>query len=334
MATRYDELAFLNLQLASMLRSGLPLEGALRQLAGSMRRGTLKGQFEQLETHLANGVPLPEALRACRLPDLYGRMLAVGAQSNDLPAVLTLLADHYQRVNSIETRLQGLMVYPAIVMLASLALAFFLALFSRAFSHDMPGMLNDVDSGLVAGQGTTVLIWMPVVVLSLAAIAGALVLVLPPLRRWLRWHVPGFKEAALAQLASAMTLMLKAGTTLADALGLLVSLEAQTPAGRDVAQWLRRLTQGHARFPELAKESRVVPPLFLWLVDSGGENLAEGFQRAAEVYQARASYRIEMLLYAALPVSILFLGVMLISQAYPVIRLFVQFGSVLDRLGQ
>ncbi len=41
-----------------------------------------------------------------------------------------------------------------------------------------------------------------------------------------------------------------------------------------------------------------------------------------------------MPLYAGLPVSILFLGAMLFSQAYPVIRMFVDIGGVLDRLGQ
>jgi Na+-transporting methylmalonyl-CoA/oxaloacetate decarboxylase beta subunit len=40
-----------------------------------------------------------------------------------------------------------------------------------------------------------------------------------------------------------------------------------------------------------------------------------------------------MLLYSALPVSILFLGALLVGQAYPLVRLFVQFGNLLDQLG-
>jgi type II secretory pathway component PulF len=149
----------------------------------------------------------------------------------------------------------------------------------------------------------------------------------------LRWHVPGFKEAALAQLASTMRLMLKTGTNLPDALGLLQTLENNTPAGADVAQWQRRLAEGHARFPEIAAGNKVIPPMFTWLVSSGDEDMAEGFQRAAEVYQSRAAYRTEMLLYSALPVSILFLGALLVSQAYPLVRLFTQFGTLLDSMG-
>jgi type II secretory pathway component PulF len=332
---KYDELAFANMQLAGMLKSGIPLEGALRQLSRTMRRGKLQGEFESLERDLAGGMPLSEALALRRLPDFYRRMVEIGARGNDLPGILIRLADHYQRASSIGARLTGLMVYPAIVVVASLALSIFLALFFGALNRDMPAFLPETtgaDWG--TGPGTLALLWMPVVLLSSLGMLAFVALVLPPFRRWLRWHLPGFKEAGLAQLASTMRLMLSAGTNLGDALGLLYYLEMQTPAGRDVALWQSRLSQGHGRFPAIAAGSRVVPPLFSWLVDSGDEDMSEGFRRAAEIYEARAGYRVEVLLYAALPVSILFLGVILVSQAYPVVRLFLQFGSILEQLGR
>jgi len=330
---RYEELSFVNLQLAGMLRSGIPLEGALRQLSGTMRRGQLQTELTALEGDLAKGVPLREAVAARQFPDLYRRMLLLGTQGNDLAGVLTLLADHYQRVNAISTRLTGLLVYPTIVTLASLALSIFIALFFHSFLSDLPHMLSDVDVELIMPPSATILTWTPVLVLCVALILGLSGLCFPTFRRWLRWHLPGFKEAGLAQLASAMRLLLKGGTTLADALGLMHGLEDNTPAGRDLARWQQRLAEGHARFPQLAAGSRVVPPLFTWLVSSAGEDMARGFERAAQIYEARASYRVEMMLYAALPVSIVLVGVMVIGQAYPLIRMFVQFGSFIDRLG-
>src|SRR6266481_2202115 len=93
---KHDEFAFLNLQLAGMLRSGIPIEGALRQLCARMRRGALQTELQALETDLANGIPLTEALAARRLPIFYRQMILVGVQSNDLPGVLTMVADYYQ----------------------------------------------------------------------------------------------------------------------------------------------------------------------------------------------------------------------------------------------
>ena len=101
----YDEFAFFNQQLAAMLREGIPLEGALKQLCAGMRSGPLQAEIQALEAELARGVPLKEALARRELPDLYRQMLELGARSNDLPGVLTLLADHYYRANALWSRL-------------------------------------------------------------------------------------------------------------------------------------------------------------------------------------------------------------------------------------
>ena len=119
----YDEFAFFNQQLAAMLRDGIPLEGALHQLCQDMRGGRLKAELELLEGDLKKGIPLKEALALRKLPTFYVQMMQVGVQSGDLPGVLLMLADYYQQVNSIWTRLKGLLVYPLLVLLAAFALS-------------------------------------------------------------------------------------------------------------------------------------------------------------------------------------------------------------------
>src|SRR6266702_748858 len=102
----YDEFVFFNQQLASMLREGIPLEGALKQLSAGMRTGALRKEIEELEATLAGGMPLPEALARRSLPEFYRRMVGIGVRANDLPGVLTLLADHYHRSNLLWARLK------------------------------------------------------------------------------------------------------------------------------------------------------------------------------------------------------------------------------------
>ena len=46
-------------------------------------------------------------------------MVEAGVASNDLPGVLVMLADYYQRANLIWTRLKGLLVYPVLVLCAA-----------------------------------------------------------------------------------------------------------------------------------------------------------------------------------------------------------------------
>jgi len=65
-----------------------------------------------------------------------------------------------------------------------------------------------------------------------------------------------------------------------------------------------------------------VPPLFVWVVASAGEDLIAGFNRAAEIYHSRAMYRTEVALFSVLPVASLFLGAIVLSQAFLVISMF------------
>jgi type II secretory pathway component PulF len=323
----YDEFAFFNQQLAAMLREGIPLEGSLKQLCAGMRSGPLRTEIELLEADLARGVPLKEALGRRRLPDLYRQMVEIGARSNDLPAVLTLLADHYHRANELWTRLKGLMVYPVLVILVSLGLTLLISLNITRFLSRYSAELTQQPLITVPS------IWMPPIVLAFAALVIVAAVSIPSWRARLRWRLPAFREASLAQLASAMALMLKNGTTLPEALALAEGLESGTPAAKALARWRQLVEAGQGKPVEWTGDSRPFPPLFLWLVQKGGEDVAAGFQKAAEIYQARAAYRIELALYGVLPVSILLLAQMVLWQAIPLLRSLIWFMDMLGGTG-
>ena len=323
----WDEFAFLNQQLAGMLKTGIPLEGALRQLCETMRRSRLRTELELLQADLARGAPLREAVAARKLPELYARMVQVGQQGNDLPGMLTLLADYYHRLNAIAARLKGLMVYPAIVLVTTIALFAFLTwLYATLIETFMPEFLE----GYGMAYGLRGSIWLPVIWLCLLSAAFVAALLIPRCRDWLRWRLPAFKEAGFSRFASSMKLMLQNGGQLRDALALMQQLEGGTAAGAELERWQTRLEAGHGKFADLAAGGKIFPPLFVWLVAQAGEDLAEGFGRAAEIYYARAAHRVEMLLYAALPVAVLVLAGLIFLQTYPLLRVFV---GMLDALG-
>lgn len=337
---RYEELAFVNQQLAGMLRSGIPLEGALRRLCGDMRRGAFRTELEALEADLARGTPLPAALASRHLPEFYVRMIQVGARSNDLPGVLTLVADYYRRAHLGWTRLKGLLVYPLVVLLASLAVSTFVALLCNALVSGQGiglvragGLLDGELDGRAGGAGMERLLlrtWAPAVALGLVTLAACLALAAPAGRRYLRWRLPGFREQSLTHFASTMNLLLASGNPLAESLDLTGHLEAGTPAGSEVQRWKTRLADGTARVADAARDFKVFPPLFVWLLAQGGEDLAAGFRKAAEIYSARAIYRIEMLLHVALPVMVLALGTLILTQFLPLFRALI---FIMDMLG-
>src|ERR1051325_5504438 len=325
----YDEFAFFNQQLAAMLREGIPLEGALKQLSAGMRVGALRGEVQQLEADLSRGTPLKEALGRRSLPEFYRRMVELGARSNDLPGVLTLIADHYHRANALWTRLKGLMVYPLIVIAVSLGLTL---LVSLAFSKFMGNFLQDSIQQIPPLLSLSV--WLPPIVLAALAVVGILAISIPSWRARLRWRLPAFREASLAELASAMALMLRNGTTLPEALAMAEALEASTPATKAMlARWRSLAESGQGKPSQWPAGTRPFPPLFPWLGQKGGEDVAAGFQKAADIYQARAAYRTELALYGALPISVLFLGQMVFWQAAPLFRQMVWMMNMLGDMG-
>src|ERR1017187_8460034 len=171
---KLDEFAFFNQQLAAMLRDGIPLESALGHLCSSMRHGDLREELEKLRADLASGIAMKQALASRKLlPPFYVQMIQVGVQSNDLPGVLTLVADYYRSGNLIWTRLKGLMVYPVILLTgllgASIVMAIVLGVIRTGF--------EDINRDLLEGKslpGLTqfymehgvVIFWTPVLVRS------------------------------------------------------------------------------------------------------------------------------------------------------------------------
>jgi type II secretory pathway component PulF len=185
----------------------------------------------------------------------------------------------------------------------------------------LPSPLRDSESYL----------WIPPVLLTVVAVPALAVVTMPFFRRRMVWRLPAFREASLCRMASALAVLLKAGAGLPEALALMEQTLRGTPARADLALWKKRCSEGAGKFAAIAAGSKVFPPMFIWLVAGAGEDLAAGFERAARVYQARAAYRTNVLLYAAVPVSLLFLGLIILSQIYPIGRLVFDLPRLLLR---
>ncbi|HEX9046977.1 MAG TPA: type II secretion system F family protein [Verrucomicrobiae bacterium] len=334
---KHDEFAFFNQQLAAMLRDGIPLEGALRRLCQEMHQGELRQELEALEGDLVRGTPMADALASRRLPELYKRMILVGVKGGDLPGALTMLADFFQNQNNVWTRLKSMMTYPLIVMLAGFLVSVALALLWNCvigpnFKSVYGGMGISLPAATVFALSTLRVIWVFPVTLGAAFCVMAGIVFLPTLRGRLLWRLPAFKEATVSRIASSLTLLMRNGVPLPEAIGLVEQLETSSAAAADLQQWRSRLAAGARKFSDVAADNRLVPPLFVWVVASAGEDLIAGLNRAAEIYHARAIYRTEVALFSVLPIASLFLGAVVISQAFLVLSMFLPMIAMINNL--
>lgn len=337
---KLDEFAFFNQQLAAMMRDGVPLEGAMRQLSSTMQRGELRSEIEALESSLARGTPLAEALGQRKFPELYCRLLQAGVQGQDLAGFLSRIADHYHEQHVLWTRLKGLMTYPVLV----LAAVFGLSLVVQSFMRQIYGGVSDaVLRDVLEGQAVPALTrlawpllenaWVFPLTFGLLFGAALLLVGMPGIRERFLWRFPAFREAALARIAGTLSLLLDRAMPLPEAVKTVEDLEAGTLAAEELKVWRTRLAGGVADLTQVTQGGRFFPPLFAWIALQVQTSLAEGFRRTSAVYGARAAARTEMMLHAALPVAVLTLGTLVAIQAILMVSLFLPFITMMDMLG-
>ena len=319
----FEELTWFNQQLAAMLREGLPLSGALKQLTESQRHGRLREEYLRIEAALAAGQPLEQAVAAGALPPLYVRLVQAGARSGDLPGALTMAADHYAELNAVWRRTKALLFYPALVILVGFGLSLLLW---QVYQSAVAGLLE----GLHPQEMQTTAVGLTLVpgLFGLLTLGGIVILSSSSLRQRMVWWLPGFREARTANLAGSLALMLKHGCPLPESIALALEMEKGSPAARDLALWQSQLQQGQVNPMADPAEWKTVPAMFFWFIRTAGNDLAEGLQRAATFYRQRSSHQLDLLLHGALPIILVLLGVIIASQ------LFVVFRLIMPSIGQ
>ncbi|HEY1169919.1 MAG TPA: type II secretion system F family protein [Verrucomicrobiae bacterium] len=316
-----EELGFFNRQLAGMLKAGIPLEGSLRKLCETMPASSTRESLLALERDLASGTPLAEAVKKQKLPELYGRILTAGAASGDLPKILILFADFCGQRHSLSRQLRGIMVYPLIVLTVSLAVSIVMTVIGHMIGSGSQSIFGEFyyirPSSLAGVMG--LLLWFTPFIIALVWLGLALLTFVPMVRRKWQWSIPGMRETCLAQIASMVQIQLRSGMTLPAALQTVEALEDGSPVAAELAAWREHLSTGGGTIPEESLKNKSIPPLFRWMVRQCGEDAAEGFEQAAKFYAERSATQREMLLFAALPVSVLILGTVIAGQMLPVL---------------
>lgn len=113
------EIAAFTRQLATLLRSGIPLAESLGALVDQVTNQRFKAQLTEVRTAVNEGTSFADALsKHPRLFDeLFVSMVRAGELAGNLDDVLTRLADFLESSQKLKSKVQGAMIYPAIMVL-------------------------------------------------------------------------------------------------------------------------------------------------------------------------------------------------------------------------
>src|ERR1700677_3704483 len=122
------DLAMLTRQLATLLRSGLPLEESLQAVAEQTEKPRVQRIVLGVRSKVVEGHPLADGLRDFpqAFPEIYRATVSAGEQSGKLHSVLERLADYTESRQVMGQQVSHALVYPIVLLVLSFAIVSFL----------------------------------------------------------------------------------------------------------------------------------------------------------------------------------------------------------------
>jgi len=336
------DLAIFTRQFATMINAGLPLVQCLDILSKQTEKEDFRTIIGQTMREVEAGTTLAEAMAKKEnnkvFDELFINMVEAGEAGGILDDILARLATFIEKAEALKRKIQGAMVYPAVVMtVAVLATAFMLIFiiptFARmftAFGGELP-----LPTKIVMGLSSFLRgFWW--------AILGVIVALAFGIRRYyqteagrmridrLLLQVPVLgdviREGAVARFTRTL------GTLISSGVPILTGLEitART-AGNRVIQEAIMAARASIREGETIsaplRQSNVFPPMVVQMISVGEETgaLDDMLTRIADFYDSEVDTAVDSLTSLIEPIMIVFMGTvvggMVIAMYLPMFKL-------------
>ncbi|MFO1378373.1 MAG: type II secretion system inner membrane protein GspF [Steroidobacteraceae bacterium] len=318
-----SDLSLLTRQLATLVKSGLPLEEALLAVSQQSEKPRVQSIVAGVRSRVLEGRSLAAGLAEFPqvFDELYRATVAAGEQSGHLDPVLERLADYTEARQLLQSRIRNAMIYPALLTVVSLVIV------SVLLGYVVPEVVRVFEAG---GQQlpllTRVLIGASDLFRSwwwlLAAVAGAAfwgfrrALGEPGTRRRydrfkLSLPLVGrvVRGANAARFARTFAILTSSAVPVLDGLRIAGEVVTSLPMKDAVAEAAVRVREG-APIARSLGASRLFPPMLVHLIASGetsGE-LETMLSRAAENQERELDGIVNTAVGVLGPVMILVMG--------------------------
>lgn len=321
------ELALVTRQLATLVRSGLPLEEALRTVARQTEKARIKSMLLAVRSRVTEGHPLAVGLadfpRA--FPELYRATVAAGEQSGHLEAVLDRLADYAEKRQQLRQKVQLALFYPALLTLMAVVVTVGLLTYVvpevvqvfEGIGQELPWLTRSLIamSDFLRDNGLWLLLG-----LALLVFAANSILRVPAQRR--RFHALLHRLPLIGRLqrgvntarfARTLSILAASGVPVLEALRIAAQVMSSLPMRDAVEEATARVREGSSLYSALDKGG-YFPPMTLHLIASGEASgkLEEMLERAAENQERELETTIAAVMGLFEPLLILAMGGMVL----------------------
>ena len=326
-----SDLISFNEQLASLLKSKLPLSDSLRHLSREMRTSRLKAVLEKLSWQTESGQNFSESLEYHKeyFPPLYISMVKAGEKSGNLAEVLFQSISYFKTTGDFRRRLLNLFIYPAMLtMLSAAVLILLIKVMVPPYIEMYSGFRTDMPMPLM------ILIWVEEFlrpntfwkVIAPLFLIGLIILISTVRRseaarmyfRGLMLGIPVWgkmaKDAILARSLATLAILLRSGVPLYESLGIIKDLSPLWSL-REAFGWAAE----HVSEGDSLSEAIVKQPDFsleLATLIRNGElrgELIESLEDASRMSREQVEFSARVLLSVLEPTLLIIMGVIVVS---------------------
>lgn len=317
-----SSLIFYFRQMAFMLRAGLPLADALRLAQAQISSPRLKLAIKRMQRDIEAGASLSATMKKHDdvFPDMAINLVMAGESTGELDVIMDRLALHLEKKAAVRAQTINAMIYPVIVMVAAIGVATFMVVkiipqfgaFLQKQGKPLPPStqsLLDISSYLRENG-----LWI---------IGGVILMIVSLLilyqtrdgRRWidsalLRLPVIGklLVTGAMAQMTWALSILLRSGVTVFDALTVTSKLINNRVYSDTLREGTDKILAG--RDLAISIHHRQIPPLVLQMISIGEQtgSLDRVLEELGKYYQDLLEIAIKRLSALIEPAMILVIG--------------------------
>ncbi|KRA51632.1 type II secretion system F family protein [Pseudoxanthomonas sp. Root630] len=335
------EIAFFSRQLATMMKSGVPIVTSLEIIEGGQKNVRMKKLVEDLRYDIESGSSLSEAIskHPVQFDELYRNLVRAGESAGVLETVLDTIASYKENIETLKGKIKKALFYPAVVIVVALLVSAILLIFVvpqfegvfKQFGADLPAFTQLI----VAASRFMVSYWWAVFGILFGVIFGFLFFKKRSLalqhfldRATLKIPVIGqiMHNSAIARFSRTLAVTFKAGVPLVEALDTVAGATGNTVYEQAVFRVRDDVSVGYPLNMAM-KQVNLFPHMVIQMTAIGEEAgaLDAMLFKVAEYYEQEVNNAVDALSSLIEPMIMIFIGgvvgAMVVGMYLPIFKL-------------
>ncbi|KOQ62905.1 type II secretion system F family protein [Stenotrophomonas maltophilia] len=318
------DIAFFSRQMATMMKSGVPIVGALDIIASGHKNPRMKKMVDSVRTDIEGGSSLYEAVskHPVQFDDLYRNLVRAGEGAGVLETVLDTVATYKENIESLKGKIKKALFYPVMVMAVALVVSGILLVWVvpqfedvfKGFGAELPAFTQ-----MIVNLSRFMVSWWWLMLLVLAgAVAGFIAAYKrsPNMRHTmdrliLKVPVIGqiMHNSSIARFARTTAVTFKAGVPLVEALGIVAGATGNKVYEESVLRMRDDVSVGYPVNMAM-KQTALFPHMVIQMTGIGEEAgaLDAMLFKVAEYYEQEVSNAVDALSSLLEPMIMVFIG--------------------------